>query len=55
MVKVWDVDGRVDNQVEHPLGLWVIISNHTTPSLISLTSKWNHHSPQQILVIDSLK
>jgi hypothetical protein len=39
MVKVWDVDGLVDNQVECPPGLWVIISNHTTHSLISLTSK----------------
>jgi hypothetical protein len=39
MVKVWDVDGLVDNQVERPPGLWVIISNHTTHSLVSLTSK----------------
>ena len=39
MVKMWDVDGLVDNQVEHPPGLWVIISNHTTHSLISLTSE----------------
>jgi hypothetical protein len=39
MVKVWDVDGLVDNQVEHPPGLWVIISNHTTHSLISFTYK----------------
>jgi hypothetical protein len=39
IVKVWDVDGLVDNQVEHPLCLWVIISNHTTYSLISFTSK----------------
>ncbi len=39
MVKVWDVDGLVDNQVKHPLGLWVIISDHTTHGLISLTSK----------------
>ena len=39
MVKVWDVDSLVDNQVEHPPGLWVIIDNHTTHSLISFTSK----------------
>jgi hypothetical protein len=39
MVKVWDVDGLVDNQVEHPPGSWVIISNHTTQGLISLTSE----------------
>jgi hypothetical protein len=38
MVKVWDVDGLVDNQVERPPGPWVKISNHTTHSLISLTS-----------------
>jgi hypothetical protein len=39
MVKVWDVDGLVDNQVEHPSGLWVIIGDHTTHSLISFTSE----------------
>jgi hypothetical protein len=39
MVMVWDVDGLVDNQVESPPGLRVIISNHTTHSLISLTSE----------------
>jgi hypothetical protein len=39
MVKVWDVDGLVDNQVECPPGLWVIIGNHTTHSPISFTSK----------------
>jgi hypothetical protein len=35
MVKMWDVDGLVDNQGEHPPGLWVIIGNYTTHSLIS--------------------
>jgi hypothetical protein len=39
MVKVWDVNGLIDNQVEHPPGLWVIIGNHTTHSLISFTSE----------------
>jgi hypothetical protein len=39
MVKVWDVDGLVDNQVERPPNLWVIIGNHTTHSLISFTSE----------------
>ncbi len=39
MVKMWDVDGLVDNQVECPPGLWVIIGNYTTHSLISFTSK----------------
>ncbi len=35
MVKMWDVDGLVDNQGERPPGLWVIIGNYTTHSLIS--------------------
>jgi hypothetical protein len=39
MVKVWDVDGLVDNQVKHPPGLWVIIGDHTTHSLIRFTSE----------------
>ncbi len=39
MVRVWDVDGLVGNQVEHPPGLWVIIGNHTTHSLISFSSE----------------
>jgi hypothetical protein len=39
MVKVWDVDGLVDNQGERPPGLWVIIGNYTTYSLISITSE----------------
>ncbi len=34
MLKMWDVDGLVDNQGEHPPGLWVIIGNYTTHSLI---------------------
>ncbi len=34
MVKMWDVDGLVDNQGEHPPGLWVIIGNYTTHSLL---------------------
>ncbi len=39
MVRVWDVDGLIDDQVEHPPGLWVIIGNYTTHSLIGFTSK----------------
>jgi hypothetical protein len=39
MVKVWDVDGLIDDQVEHPPSLWVIISNYTTHGLVSFTSK----------------
>ena len=39
MVKVWDVDGLIDDQVEHPPGLWVIIGNYTTHGLVSFTSE----------------
>ncbi len=39
MVKVWDVDGLIDDQVERPLGLWVIIGNYTTHGLVSSTSE----------------
>jgi hypothetical protein len=39
MVKVWNVDALVDNQVERPPGPWVIMNNHITHSLISLTPK----------------
>jgi hypothetical protein len=39
MVKMWDVDGLVDNQGERPPGLWVIIGNYTTHSLVSFTSE----------------
>jgi hypothetical protein len=39
MVKMWDVDGLIDNQVERPPVLWVIIGNYTTHSLIIFTSE----------------
>ncbi len=39
MVKMWDVDDLVDDQVEYPPGLWIIIGNYTTHSLISFISK----------------
>ncbi len=39
MVKVWDVDGLIDDQEERPPSLWIIIGNHTTHSLISFTSE----------------
>ncbi len=39
MVKLWDVDDLVDDQVERPPSLWVVTGNHTTHSLISLRSK----------------
>jgi hypothetical protein len=38
-VKVWGVDGLIDDQVEHPSSLWVVIGNCTTHSLISLGSE----------------
>ncbi len=55
MVKMWDMDGPVDNQVEHPSGLWVIISNHTTHSLISLTSEGLviAHNGDRLLIVQN--
>jgi hypothetical protein len=53
MVKMWDVDGLVDNQVEYPPGLWVIIGNYTTHSLISFTSEGliiAHNGDRSIIV-----
>jgi hypothetical protein len=37
MVKMWDVDGLVDDQVEHSPGLWIIIGNYTTHRMVSFT------------------
>ncbi len=56
MVKMWDVDGLVDNQGERPPGLWVIIGNYTTHSLIFFF--WFQeagHSPPWRQVYYSLK
>ncbi len=39
MVKVWDVDGLIDDQVEHLPGLRNIIGYDTTHGLVSLTSE----------------
>jgi hypothetical protein len=53
MNKMWDVNGLVDNQVERPPGLWVIIGNYTTHSLISFTSKGliiAHYGDRSIIV-----
>ncbi len=36
---MWDVYGLIDDQVERPLGLWVIIGNDTTHGLVSFISK----------------
>jgi hypothetical protein len=38
MVKVWDVDGLVDDQVERSPSLWIIIGYYTNHSLISFPS-----------------
>ncbi len=55
MVKVWNVDGLEDNQVEHPPGLWVIIGDHTTHSLISFTSEGLviAHNGDRLLVVQN--
>ncbi len=37
MVKVWGVDGLIDDQVEHPPGLQIIVGYNTTHRLVSLT------------------
>jgi hypothetical protein len=55
MVKMWDVDGLVDNQGERHPGLWVIIGNYTTHSLISICFRGAGHSPQRRQVYYSLK
>jgi hypothetical protein len=39
MVKVWDVDCLVDDQVERPPCRGVSVSNHTTHGPISLASE----------------
>ncbi len=39
MVKVWDVDGLIDDQVEHPPGLRIIVGYNTTHGLVSLISE----------------
>jgi hypothetical protein len=53
MVKVWDVYGLIDDQVEHPPGLWVIIGNYTTHCLVSFTSEGliiAHNGDRSIIV-----
>ncbi len=39
MIKVWDVDGLIDDQVEHPPVLRIIVGYNTTHCLVSLTSE----------------
>ncbi len=39
MVKVWDVYGLIDDQVEHPPSLRIIVGYNTTHGLVSLTSE----------------
>jgi hypothetical protein len=56
MVKMWDVNGLVDNQGERPPSLWVIIGNYTTHSLISFFFfQGAGHSLQRRQVYYSLK
>ena len=53
MVKVWDVDSLIDNQVERPPGLWVSVGYHATYSLLSLSAKGfiiSHHGHWSIVV-----
>ncbi len=53
MVKVWDVDGLIDDQVERPPGLWIIIGNYITHSLVSFTSEGliiAHNGDRSIIV-----
>jgi hypothetical protein len=53
MVKVWDVDDLIDDEVEHPPGLWVIIGNYTTHGLVSFTSEGliiAHNGDRSIIV-----
>jgi hypothetical protein len=55
MVKMWDVDGLVHNQVENPPGWGVIISDHTTHSLISFTSEGlvKAHNGDRLVVVQN--
>jgi len=39
VVKVWNVNCLMNNQVERPPHSWVIIGNHTTHSRIGLSAK----------------
>jgi hypothetical protein len=53
MVKVWDVDGLIDDQVEHPPGLRIIVGYNTTHGLVSLTSEGliiAHNGDRSIIV-----
>ncbi len=50
---MWDVYGLIDDQVEHPPGLWVIIGNYTTHGLVSFTSEGliiTHNGDRSIIV-----
>jgi hypothetical protein len=53
MVKVWYVDGLIDDQVEHLPSLWIIVGYNTTHGLVSLTSKGliiAHNEERSIIV-----
>jgi hypothetical protein len=50
---VWDVDGLLDDQVESPPGLRIIVGYDTTHGLVSLTSEGliiAHNRDRSILV-----
>ncbi len=52
-VKVWDVYGLIDDHVEHPPGLRIIIGNYTTHSLVGFTSEGliiAHNGDRSIIV-----
>ncbi len=47
------MDGLIDNQVERPLGLWIILGYNTTHGLVSFTSKGliiAHNGDRSIIV-----
>jgi hypothetical protein len=53
IVKMWDVDGLVDNQGECPPGLRIIVGYDTTHDLVSFTSEGliiAHNGDRSIIV-----
>jgi hypothetical protein len=53
MVKVWDVYGLIDDQVECPPGLRIIKGSYTSPGLVGFTSKGliiTHNGDMSIIV-----
>ncbi len=53
MVKVWDVYGLINDQVEHPPSLQIIVGYNTTHGLVSLISEGliiAHNGDRSIIV-----